>query len=145
MAYSDVFSRLVRNDNDVAGRVAYGIYKTTKQEFIKKEQSERGTVLIPDDVMEEFYASQTDYMLELYRKHANKLLREFLDESYKDDIAKEKQSLEEKYEKLSDSVKPSFWHGVLQSITASFLFLLAGYILLKMNGSWDILLGNLLK
>ena len=53
--------------------------------------------------------------------------------------------MEKKYEKLADSVKPSFWYGVLQSITASFLFLLAGYVILKMSGSWDILLNNLFK
>ena len=60
-------------------------------------------------------------------------------------IEREKQTLESKYEKLADSVRPSFWYGVLQGVVASFLFVLAGYIILKMNGSWDILLSNLLK
>ncbi|MBQ6001704.1 MAG: hypothetical protein IJL18_02500 [Synergistaceae bacterium] len=149
MAYSDVYSRLVKDDNDVAGQIAYSIYKRTKKEFIARKQAELGVTLIPDEVIEEFYANQTDYMLELYRKHASKLTRDFLDASYNNDITAEKQQLEkehnEKYNKLADSVKPSFWYGVLQGITASFLFVLAGYILLKMNGSWDILLNNLLK
>ena len=60
-------------------------------------------------------------------------------------IEREKQTLESKYEKLADSVRPSFWYGVLQGVVASFLFVLAGYIILKMNGNWDILLNNLLK
>ena len=60
-------------------------------------------------------------------------------------MEKGRQEMEEKYEKLANSVKPSFWYGVLQSITASFLFLLAGYVILKMSGSWDILLNNLFK
>ena len=149
MPYSDVYNRIVKDDNDMVGHVAYSIYKRTKQEFIRKMQAERGTILLPDEVLEEFYASQTDYMLEQYRKHAHIILREFLDSSYKDDLADEKRQLEHEhnksYQKLADEVRPSFWFGVLQGIVASFLFVLAGYIILKMNGSWDILLNNLFK
>ncbi|MBQ3449558.1 MAG: hypothetical protein IJG34_06665 [Synergistaceae bacterium] len=145
MPYSDVYNRIVKDDNDVEGLVAYGIYKNTKREFIRKTQNELGLMDIPDDVMEEFYLSQTDYVLDLYRKHAKSILREFLDSLYSKDIEREKQKMEGKYEKLADSVRPSFWYGVLQGIVASFLFVLSGYIILKMNGSWDILLSNLLK
>ena len=149
MSYSDVYDRLVKDDGDISGLVAYGIYKKAKREFIRKKQAELGVTIVPDDVLEEFYATQTDYVLELYRIHSENMTREFLDESYGNDIEREKGSIEkehnEKYEKLADSVRPSFWYGVLQGIVASFLFVLAGYIILKMNGSWDILLGNLLK
>ena len=145
MAHSDVYDRLIQDDKDIKGQVAYVIYKKVKRDFIKRMQTQLGTTVIPDDVMEEFYASQTDYTLSLYRGYASKVTRESLNILYSEDIAKEKQNLADKYEKLSDSVKPSFWYGVLQSVTASFLFLLAGYIILKMSGSWDILLNNLLK
>ena len=122
MANSDVYRRIVKDDNDVAGQVAYGAYKRTKMEFIRKTQNELGQVVIPDDVMEEFYASQTDYVLDLYRIHANSILREFLDTSYKKDIEREKQTLEGKYEKLADSVRPSFWYGVLQGDKARYRY-----------------------
>ena len=149
MPRSGVYSRLVKDDDDVTGQIAYSIYKRTKQEFIRKKQEEFSLNVIPDDVFEEFYATQTDYVLELHRIHAKTLLREFLDNSYKDDVAKEKQQLQEEhnehYAKLADAAKPSFWYGVLQSVVGSFLFLLAGYVLLKMNGVWDILLNNLLR
>lgn len=148
-AYSDVYTRLVKDDNDVAGQIAYSVYKRAKIEFIRKKHAELNIIVLPDDVLEEFYAAQTDYMLKLYRIHAKEMTREFLDESYGDDIEREKGSIEkehnEKYEKLAYSVRPSFWYGVLQGIVASFLFVLSGYIILKMNGSWDILLSNLLK
>ena len=108
MASSDVYSRILKDDNDVAGQVAYGVYKRIKTEFIRKTQNELGLTVIPDDVMEEFYVSQTDYVLDLYRNHANSILRVFLDTSYDKDIEHEKQTLEGKYEKLADAVKPSF-------------------------------------
>ena len=149
MPYSDVYDRLVHDDRDITGQVAYGIYKKSKREFIRKKQAELGVTIIHDDVVEEFYANQTDYTLELYRKHAQLLTREFIDETTREEVAKERQLLEQEhsraYKKLADAVKPSFWYGVLQGIVASFLFVLAGYIILKMNGSWDILLSNLFK
>ena len=149
MPYSDVFERLVKGNGDIAGIVAYGIYKKAKREFIRKKQGEQGFTTIPDDVLEEFYATQTDYVLELYREHSEDLTREFLDKLYGEDVAKEKQQLEhkyiEQYGELAKAAKPSFWYGVLQSVVGSFLFLLAGYVLLKMNGVWDILLNNLLR
>ena len=149
MPYSDVYDRLVHDDRDITGQVAYGIYKKSKREFIRKKQAELGVTIIPDDVIEEFYANQTDYTLELYRKHAQLLTREFIDETTREEVVKERQLLEQEhsraYKKLAEAVRPSFWFGVLQGIVASFLFVLAGYIILKMNGSWDLLLNNLFK
>ena len=39
----------------------------------------------------------------------------------------------------------SWWYGVWQSFAASFFFVLAGYVLLRMTGSWEVLLGSLLN
>ena len=148
MTHSDVYDRLVKDNGDVIGQVAYAIYKKIKREFIAKQQAKLGTTIIPDDVLEEFYANQTDYVLKLYIDYAKNLTREFLDEMCGEDITKERQALAQEYmtqyKKLSDAVKPSFWYGVLQGMVASFLFLLSGYIILKISGSWDIILNKLL-
>ena len=147
--HSGIYERLVSDDHDLLGQAAYSIYKARKREFIISKQIELGTPRVPEEVVNEFIKAQTDRTLELYRNQANGLFREFLDASYGKEIAEEKRKLDQeysqKYVKLSDSVKPSFWYGVLQSITASFLFLLSGYIILKMSGSWDILLNNLFR
>lgn len=112
MAYSNVYSRLVKDDNDVAGQMAYSVYKRTKAEFVAQKQAELGIMTLPEDVFEEFYATQTDYVLDTYRSRAKLMMREFLDASYGDDVIAEKQRLEkeysEKYNKLADAVKPSF-------------------------------------
>ena len=147
--HSGVYERLVKGDNDFLGQVAYSIYKRRKREFIIRTQEELGTSNIPDELIENFIKDQTDYTLDLYRIQANNLSLEFLNASYRNEINNEKQRLDheysEKYRKLADFVKPSFWYGVLQGVVASFLFVFAGYIILKMNGSWDILLNNLFK
>ena len=147
--HSGIYERLVENDHDFLGQVAYSIYKRRKRAFIIRKQEELGTHIIPAEVIDEFIKDQTDYTLELYKNEADNLSREFLNTSYGDDIEKEKQRLDTEYmtqyKKLAEAVKPSFWYGVLQGMVASFLFLLAGYIILKMNGVWDTLLNNLFR
>ena len=82
MIHSDVYDRLIKDDKDIKGQVAYVIYKKTKREFIRRMQTQLGTTVIPDDVMEEFYASQTDYTLHLYRNYAGQVTRESLNILY---------------------------------------------------------------
>lgn len=69
---------------------------------------------------------------------SNSLSREFLNASHKDEIAKEKQRLNQeyidKYEELVKHFNPSWWYGVSQSLAASFLFIFIGYLILKFNG-----------
>lgn len=147
MKHSGVYERLVENDHDFLGQVAYSIYKRRKRAFIIRKQEELGTNNIPAEDVEEFVKDQTDYTLDLYKAQADTLSREFLNALYGKELENEKQKLSQeyitKYHKLASI--SSFWSGVLQGITASFLFVLAGYIILKMNGSWDILLSNLFK
>ena len=149
MKHSGIYERLVENDHDFLGQVAYSIYKRRKREFIMRKQEELGTSNIPAEAVEDFINDQTDYTLELYKVQADMLSREFLNASYKNEIDNEKERLlraySVKYDKLAESVRPSFWYGVLQGVVASFLFVFAGYVLLKMNGSWDILLENLFR
>ena len=148
LKYSGIYERLVSDDHDFLGQVAYSIYKKRKREFIVRKQSELGVNTVPDSVVAEFVKSQSDYTLDLYRTQAYNLSIEFLNESYTDTLTEMLQDLnkeyKEKYEELARNIKPhSWWYGVWQSFAASFFFLLAGFIALKMSGSWDILLKNL--
>ena len=148
--HSGIYERLVSDDHDVLGQIAYSIYKRRKREFVVRKKLELGTDNLPDAVLADFVKDQTDYTLDLYRNEARKLSREFLDATYESELADAVQRLDsqyrEKYEELAKNVRPhSWWYGVGQSIAASFFFLLAGYVILKMSGSWDILLDTLFK
>ena len=148
--FSKVYERLVSDDRDLLGQVAYSIYKIRKRDFIVQKQAETGKEEIDEKTINDFVEAQTDYTLELYREQAKNIFREFLNASYENELAEVVQQLEheynEKYEKLAENTRPhSWWYGVWQSFVASFLFLLVGYVILKMSGSWDILLGNLFK
>ena len=143
-----IYERLVSDDHDFLGQVAYSIYKRRKREYILRKQAELGVTSVPNDVVEEFVKEQTDYTLELYKSQAYNLSVEFLNTSYEAELTEAVQRLNEeyreKYEELAKSVRPHSWlYGFWQSFAASFFFLLTGFVILKASGSWDTLFGSL--
>ena len=148
--HSGIYERLVSNERDFLGQVAYSIYKSRKRAFIINKSIELGVSHVPEEVVSEFVKAQDDLALELYRNSAKDLFREFLDASCGEKMEQAEKRLKKEYdEKLDNFVKyfapKSWWYGVGQSFAASFLFLLAGYVILKTSGSWDVLLSNLLR
>lgn len=78
-----------------------------------------------------------------------KTARRLLEEEYEEKLFEARRQIEDEYNrKLCEIQRPSvksFFYGVLQHLTALFLLTLSGYIILKMSGSWDILLNNLFR
>ena len=129
---SNVYQRLVKDEFDIAGLAAYGVYKKYKLDFIKQRQSATGKEIISDDDMNYFYSLQTDNMLELYKSYAVNTTNNFIDVSCAKLIKSE-----------LNKFQPSFWYGVLQSLTASILFIFSGYLIMKFSGIWDVILSKL--
>ena len=96
---------------------------------------------ISDDLKEFVAISQTDEQLQFYRERATQLANSFLDRSMKEELNADRERLERDF--LRDYKNHGFWYGVWQSIVASFLFLVIGYLLLVATGSWDKLLARL--
>ena len=145
-----IYERLVKGEDDILGQIAYSIYKKRKWEFVVRKKAELDRDVIPSDLMEEFIKDQTDYTLELYKTQAEKLSRDFLDASYGVQFAHEAEELrkeyQQRYDDLVKAIRPrSWWYGFLQSFFASLFFVLAGYIILKMSGSWEMLLNKLFE
>lgn len=148
--FSKVYERLVHDDHDLLGQLAYCIYKIRKRDFIMQRQIKAGIDTIDEEIISDFVEAQSEYTLEIYKEQAKNILRDFLNESYSNELEEAKKQLEheykEKYEKLAENTRPhSWWYGVFQSFIASFLFVFAGYVILKMSGSWDILFSNFFK
>lgn len=137
--YNSVYDRLVKDENDILGQIAYAVYKSHKKAFIIRKQKELGVFPISKEIVDDYVLNQTDAMLEVYRSHAEKIARVFLDASYGS-------QLDQEVKNIRKAILPrSWWYGVWQSFAASFFFVLAGYVLLKMSGSWDRLLELLIK
>lgn len=132
------------------GQAAYSIYKSRKREFIINKQKELSTSEVPDEIVNMFVEAQSGYTLDLYKFQAKRTFEDFLDEAYSEQIAKMRTQIEKEYmQKMEDfakNIQPhSWWYGVWQSFAASFLFVMAGYVILKMSGSWDLILNAIFK
>lgn len=113
-----------------------------KLPHIKRICVEKNIDRVSDDDLKEFVAiSQTDEQLQFYRERATQLANSFLDRSMKEELNAERDRLEREF--LRDYKNHGFMYGVWQSIVASFLFLVIGYVLLVGTGSWEKLIARL--
>lgn len=140
--YSYIFSRMVENDADIVGHIAYALYKSDKINYIehfKEAQKEEPT----DDDLDAFHdvSSQPD-SVKKYRFVAAHILRDFLDNSLEESIENMEKDCNDRHaDILRDVIKPLlpkkkstvFWHGVLQSVAGAFIFALivAAFVFIK--------------
>lgn len=130
--YNLIYEKLVKNENDILGIVAYSVYKRQKIDFIKSHTDSEQEPL-PGEKLESFMAiSTSDAQLSFYEEAAANILDEYanLSESEKIDELEVgyNEQLEQKrkdYErKLRNAKSTNFMYGVWQSITASMLVIL---------------------
>lgn len=139
---SFIYDKLVQDEDDILGHIAYSVYKRQKIAHIKRICAEKNIDRVSDDDLKEFVAiSQTDEQLQFYRERATQLANSFLDRSMKEELNAERDRLEREF--LRDYKNHGFMYGVWQSIVASFLFLVIGYVLLVGTGSWEKLIARL--
>ena len=74
--YNYIYEKLVTNDDDVLGLIAYGIYKQHKIEFITKIKEDKQREPTPEEFNSFFAASTTESQLNNYRSQAEALLSE---------------------------------------------------------------------
>lgn len=125
--YSNIFSRLVEDENDLIGLIAYGLYKQHKIEFIKSYKSQHPEDEPTDEDCEAFaIASCTEIQLNQYRDSAENLLQRLTLEAAREEIdVFEGDMLRQYQEEIRNAVKevqPKWWHSVLWSLLASFVF-----------------------
>lgn len=149
--YSYIYSKLVENEDDILGHIAYSIYKSHKIAEIERICLEKKVNYVSDADLEPFIQmAQSERQIKFYREHADVLANAFLDSTIKESIEMRQQELESeyrgRYEKLLEDCKAKPWHyGVVQGVVSSFLFLVIGYILLLATGSWDKLVAPFIR
>ncbi|MBQ4507479.1 MAG: hypothetical protein II970_01090 [Paludibacteraceae bacterium] len=123
--YNYIYSKLVSDETDIIGHIAYALYKSDKVCFMEKLRAE-GKEPTEEDLQQFHQISCLDSTLERYQMHASVIMEAFLNEvlkKHKADI--EKNYFEEHDKRLREIVKPlkpNFWHGVWQSMVGAFFF-----------------------
>jgi len=140
--YSYIFSRLVENDSDIVGHIAYALYKSDKVNYIEHFKESHKQEPTEED-LDAFHdvSSQPD-SVKKYRFVAAHILSGFLDSSLEESLENiEKDCNERHAEIIKEVMEPLlpkkkstlFWHGVLQSVAGAFIFALivAAFVFIK--------------
>lgn len=136
--YSPLYKKIVKDERDVVGHIAYALYKQAKIAHIEKYKADNGGADPDEDYLNHFHnIACIEGEMERYRIQATRILQDFtqntLDETKKD---LEKETLE-----LVKDIKPrSFWYGVGQGALGSFalMLFLGGLMLFFVLSSHEI-------
>ncbi len=132
--YNFIYEKLVENENDIIGHIAYALYKADKIKYIKTFESEHGSGQFSEEDLQHFHEiSCIDNNVDRYRLQAVQILQNFLDNALaetttqieKDVESRQKEILSRIIEPLKPKSKSRiFWNGVWQSIVGAFIFAL---------------------
>lgn len=145
---NSAYYKLVKDDNDYVGMVAYTFYKKSKIAYIRELQKDGS---IPDEEIDSLLVTWqqskcNDEELKALRNTAVSHVADFstklIEQKSKEIIEKEKKLIkrEKRIEKQESQLKSQkyFLYGVVQSIVASFIFMILTiivYLCLNINGN----------
>jgi Fe2+ transport system protein B len=122
--YNFIYAKLVEDENDILGIIAYSMYKRQKIEYIQTIDKKYGREPTNEEFQSFYAISNSDSQLENYQSQAIALANQFLEEA----LAEKAQELEdyfsEKTRQEIRSIRPSFMSGVFQSLIGSVIFVL---------------------
>lgn len=123
--YNYIYSKLVSDETDILGHIAYSLYKAEKVEYLEKLAGQKEIDI--DKAIGHFHQiSCLDTTIERYQLQAQTILLDYLNEvlkKHKEDIKSD--YLENQRKQLSEVVQPlkqGFLNGVLQSVVGAFIF-----------------------
>ena len=117
-----IYSKLVRDDADIIGVVAYGIYKKHKIEFIESVKKEHNREPNAEEWRAFSISSNTDSQLEKYVSQAENLLATFVLDTAGEQIKLTERAMLEQYQANIKAVLPSNWSTIGMSVLGSFIF-----------------------
>ncbi|WP_119080281.1 hypothetical protein [Chitinophaga alhagiae] len=141
--YNYIYSKLVENDTDLIGHIAYSLYKKSKVEYIEK-QNEGGKTLTDAELIPFNDFSSSESSIESYRIKAELIVQGFIDNVLDEELTNYKQqAITQQAEILKNiiaPITPSFWKNVWIGIVSSFIFtlVLAALFFIKTFGDYKI-------
>ena len=123
--YNDIYSKLVSDETDILGHIAYSLYKAEKVEYLEKLAKDK-TEIEEKDLCHFHKISCLDTTIERYKLQAQTIFLDYLNEvleNHKEDIKSDYLANQRKLlGEVVRPLKPKFWDGVLQSIVGAFFF-----------------------
>lgn len=128
--YNHIYSKLVEDDTDVIGHIAYALYKEQKIKYIdNKKKGDDSKHLSEEDWQHFNEVTCTEENIQRYRLQATEILQNFVDDALRETIKQiESDAKKNQAEILSDIIQPlkpkGWWYGFLQSVAGALAFML---------------------
>lgn len=141
--YSFIFNKIVADDNDFVGMVAYTLYKRQKVEWIEKFSTDHQRQPTDDELEAGFTRfSLMPSQLQSYREQAVDLLDVFLDQALYAKLDEAQQAIRD--DAIVKAVHKSTTQGVVENLIAGFIAALitlaaSGLIWVAMQGPENLI------
>lgn len=116
--YNFIYSKLVKEENDVVGIIAYGIYKHQKIEFISKIKEDEQREPTPEEIKAFSTMTNTDSQLQSYRYKAETMLSELVGNVADEELSRYEDEMLHNYKDSISSCLPSKWSSFRWSVFA---------------------------
>lgn len=120
--YNYIYSKLVKDQNDVVGMLAYSIYKQHKIEFIEDFKKKKNAAPTDSDIENFIMSSVTQSQLEKYRESANAVLSEIVAKSVQTELMSVDYEVQKAVEPVVKKHSCSSGKTICLNIVASFIF-----------------------
>lgn len=148
--YCGIYSKLVQNEGDMVGHIAYSLYKAEKVQYIKEQKETMKVDVLPEEIVQEFASGRDNQTsLEHYRGMAETILQKFIGGSFDDmsgQVIDEVTSRLTKHMDLSilpllpekESSWKRFFNGVIQSIGGAIALSLIVWLFANVVGRFSL-------
>lgn len=141
--FNFIYSKIVNDENDFIGKIAYSIYKEDKIEFINNFNIKHSKNPDQDELKQFHEIASTVNSISRYRLEAEALLQEFLDNTLTEALAEASEEIKSNQillirEEVRKLKPAGFWSGVWQNVMATVVLTgILALILLIINFSYD--------
>ena len=128
--YNFIYKKLVDDEKDIVGNIAYSLYKTDKINFIEGYKSKNGGEEPTEKDFHPFHDNACmDSNIQRYKMQAVIILKGFLDDALSSTTQEIEQNCKDNHKQMiKDAVvdmKPrGFLYGVIQSVAGAFVFMI---------------------
>lgn len=120
MEYNFIYDKLVRDENDLHGLIAYGIYKQHKKSFIEQIKKENKISEVSDEDLKAFrISSNVPSQISAYYVQAEKLMAETVGSTMEEQIELARMDVRADFQNELKQALPKWWQTIVVSIICS--------------------------
>ncbi|ALD01657.1 hypothetical protein AMQ28_04350 [Acinetobacter sp. TTH0-4] len=133
MSRHQTFTKLVTDDKDFVGMVAYTIYKNEKLDWISQFKAQNLNREPTEDELKQFnLTTDSDLRIQQYRQMAETSVNNFVSATIVDELTQYQLTIRD--DAIVKAVKKGFWQGIGENVFAGIIG--AGIVTMFQLGMW---------